>query len=190
MSGNSIWNWFLSQEQRKNPAVFLVEWILMSLLAGFFWAVVLSKLQGSHPSLATVGAISAFYGFAFVYLRLLKERGLLPQRLETARQGLYLCPTSAGLLGELAAALAEGQDYAGLAALLEDTQYAEIALPRRSELVRPDVYLPHLRQVIVANAEQLLIVAAWRDPAIWLELIDRYIITAERFGELLRSFGE
>jgi ribosome biogenesis GTPase len=37
-----------------------------------------------------------------------------------------------------------------------------------------------LQQVIAANADQLLIVASWRDPAIWLELIDRYLITAER----------
>lgn len=75
MSGNSIWNWFVSQEQRMNPAVFLVEWVLVFLPAWFFWTVVLSRLQGPHPSLATVGAISAFYGSAFVYLRLLKETG-------------------------------------------------------------------------------------------------------------------
>jgi ribosome biogenesis GTPase len=58
----------------------------------------------------------------------------------------------------------------------------QAVLPRRSVLARPDVYDKHLRQVIVANAEQLLIVAAWREPAIWLELIDRYLITAERNG--------
>jgi ribosome biogenesis GTPase len=39
-----------------------------------------------------------------------------------------------------------------------------------------------LQQVIVANADQLLIVAAWRNPLIWLELIDRYLISAERTG--------
>jgi len=53
-------------------------------------------------------------------------------------------------------------------------------LPRRSVLARPDVYYSHLQQAIVANADQLLIVASWREPAIWLELIDRYLITAER----------
>jgi len=52
--------------------------------------------------------------------------------------------------------------------------------PRRSALARPDVFRSHLQQVIVANADQLLIVAAWREPAIWLELIDRYLIAAER----------
>jgi ribosome biogenesis GTPase len=56
----------------------------------------------------------------------------------------------------------------------------EAVLPRRSVLARPDVFHSHLRQVIVANADQLLIVSSWREPAIWLELIDRYLITAER----------
>jgi ribosome biogenesis GTPase len=56
----------------------------------------------------------------------------------------------------------------------------EAVLPRRSALARPDVFHGHLQQVIVANADQLLIVASWREPAIWLELVDRYLITAER----------
>jgi ribosome biogenesis GTPase len=55
----------------------------------------------------------------------------------------------------------------------------EQVLPRRTVLARPDVYDSHLRQAVVANADQLLIVAAWREPHIWLELIDRYLITAE-----------
>lgn len=53
-------------------------------------------------------------------------------------------------------------------------------LPRKSALTRPDVFYGHLQQVIVANADQLLVVAAWREPPIWLELIDRYLIAAER----------
>jgi len=56
----------------------------------------------------------------------------------------------------------------------------EAVLPRKSVLARPDVFYGHLQQVIVANADQLLIVAAWREPPIWLELIDRYLIAAER----------
>jgi len=55
-----------------------------------------------------------------------------------------------------------------------------VVLPRRSMLLRPDVSRPLLQQVIVANADQLLIVTSWREPAVWLELIDRYLITAER----------
>jgi ribosome biogenesis GTPase len=56
----------------------------------------------------------------------------------------------------------------------------ESVLPRRSVLARPDVFYPHLQQVIVANADQLLIVSSWREPVIWLELIDRYLIAAGR----------
>jgi ribosome biogenesis GTPase len=57
----------------------------------------------------------------------------------------------------------------------------EEVLFRRSILARPDVHYAHLQQVIVANAEQLLIVASWREPHIWLELIDRYLIAAKRY---------
>ena len=56
----------------------------------------------------------------------------------------------------------------------------EAVLPRRSALTRPDVFRSHRRQVIAANVEQLLIVSSWREPNIWLELIDRYLIAAER----------
>jgi ribosome biogenesis GTPase len=56
----------------------------------------------------------------------------------------------------------------------------EAVLPRRSALTRPDVFSPHLQQVIVANADQLLAVASWCNPALWPELLDRYLIAAER----------
>jgi ribosome biogenesis GTPase len=56
----------------------------------------------------------------------------------------------------------------------------EAVLPRRSALTRPDVFYHHLHQIIAANVEQLLIVAAWREPAFWPELADRYLVTAER----------
>ena len=56
----------------------------------------------------------------------------------------------------------------------------EEILPRSSALVRPDVFYPHLQQVIAANIDQLLIVASWRDPVWWPELVDRYLIAAER----------
>ena len=56
----------------------------------------------------------------------------------------------------------------------------EEILPRHSVLARPDVFHEHLRQVVVANADQLLIVVAWRDPKFWPELVDRYLIAAER----------
>ncbi|MEE8391786.1 MAG: ribosome small subunit-dependent GTPase A [Anaerolineae bacterium] len=38
----------------------------------------------------------------------------------------------------------------------------------------------HRQQVIVANADQILIVASWREPHLWPELVDRYLIAAER----------
>lgn len=56
----------------------------------------------------------------------------------------------------------------------------DAVLPRHSALARPDVYDTHLQQVIVANVDQLLVVASWRDPHIWPELIDRYLIVAAR----------
>jgi len=56
----------------------------------------------------------------------------------------------------------------------------ERIMPRRNEIVRPDPFYAHLRQLVAANVDQLLIVAAWRKPNIWPELIDRYLITAER----------
>jgi ribosome biogenesis GTPase len=61
-----------------------------------------------------------------------------------------------------------------------DQGVVEAVLPRRSVLARPDVFYHHLKQVIVANADQLLIVASWRDPIFWPELTDRYLIAAER----------
>jgi len=56
----------------------------------------------------------------------------------------------------------------------------EAVLTRQSALARSDVFRTHLQQVIVANVDQVLIVASWRNPHIWLELIDRYLIAAER----------
>lgn len=53
-------------------------------------------------------------------------------------------------------------------------------LPRRSALSRPDPFNALKQQVIVANVDQLLIVAAWREPAFWPELVDRYLIAALR----------
>ena len=55
-------------------------------------------------------------------------------------------------------------------------------LARRTVLSRTDPYYGHRQQVVVANADQLLIVSSWREPSIWLELVDRYIIAAERAG--------
>jgi ribosome biogenesis GTPase len=68
-----------------------------------------------------------------------------------------------------------------------DRGIVETILPRRSVLARPDVFHDgyrtrdqHQKQIIAANADQLLIVASWRAPHFWPELVDRYLITAER----------
>jgi ribosome small subunit-dependent GTPase A len=55
-------------------------------------------------------------------------------------------------------------------------------LPRQTQLTRADVALNHQQQVVVANADQVLIVASWLQPTIWFELVDRYLIAAERGG--------
>lgn len=54
----------------------------------------------------------------------------------------------------------------------------EMVLPRQNVLARPDTFYGHLQQILAANVDQLLIVAAWRQPHFWPELIDRYLITA------------
>lgn len=61
-----------------------------------------------------------------------------------------------------------------------DEGVVESVLPRRSALVRPDVFYGHLQQVIAANVDQVLVVASWREPRLWTELIDRYVIAAQR----------
>ena len=58
----------------------------------------------------------------------------------------------------------------------------EAVLPRRTTLSRPDVFRRHRQQMVVANADQLLVVSSWLQPSIWLELIDRYLIAALRSG--------
>ncbi len=56
----------------------------------------------------------------------------------------------------------------------------EEVLPRRNSLARPDAFLAPRQQVIAANVDQLLVVSSWLQPDIWLELIDRYLIAAQR----------
>ena len=60
----------------------------------------------------------------------------------------------------------------------------EAILPRRSALARPDAVTPYKQQIIVANVDQLLIVASWREPRFWPELVDRYLVAALRHNLL------
>jgi ribosome biogenesis GTPase len=62
----------------------------------------------------------------------------------------------------------------------EDQGMIEAILPRRSGLSRPDSFYTHLQRIIAANVDQLLIVSSWREPTIWLEMIDEYLIGAAR----------
>ncbi|MCD4752038.1 MAG: ribosome small subunit-dependent GTPase A [Anaerolineaceae bacterium] len=55
----------------------------------------------------------------------------------------------------------------------------ESIYPRKSVLARFDSF-HHRQQAIVANADQMLIITSWRNPHIWPELIDRYLIVAQR----------
>jgi ribosome biogenesis GTPase len=104
-----------------------------------------------------------------------------------------LCRVSVGgerLLCDLRGVLAaEGTPYTNIVAvgdrvLLSRPEaghgWVERVLPRRSALTRPDPFYRHLKQIVVANADQLLIVAAWREPHLWLRLIDEYLIAAIR----------
>lgn len=102
--------------------------------------------------------------------RVVTEVGIL---LCTIRQGLRTSET--GFTNIVAVG-----DEVRVLVLDAATGAVEQVLPRRTVLARPDVFYGHLRQLLVANADQLLIVAAWREPAIWFELIDRYLIAAER----------
>jgi len=58
----------------------------------------------------------------------------------------------------------------------------ETVLPRTTVLSRPDPILAPRQLVIAANVDQLLIVSSWREPDVWLELVDRYLIAGERNG--------
>ncbi len=65
-----------------------------------------------------------------------------------------------------------------------DQGVVETVLPRKSYLSRP--YMPdkgkviEKQQLIAANVDQLLIVASWLQPNIWPQLIDKYLIVAQR----------
>ena len=84
---------------------------------------------------------------------------------------------------------AEGSGYSNLLAvgdrvlvqpLSDNRGLVEGVLPRRSGLARADSFDVHLRQIIAANVDQLLVVAAWLEPKIWLQMVDEYLIGATR----------
>lgn len=62
----------------------------------------------------------------------------------------------------------------------EDRGLIQEVLPRRSGLARADSFDVHLKQILAANVNQVLIVASWRDPHFWPRLVDEYLIGAAR----------
>lgn len=84
---------------------------------------------------------------------------------------------------------AEGTGYTNILAVgdrvlvqmqTESRGLVEKVLPRRSGLAHADTFDVHLKQIIAANVDQLLIVASWREPHIWFQMVDEYLIGAER----------
>lgn len=84
---------------------------------------------------------------------------------------------------------AEGTGYSNIVAvgdrilvqsLGEGRGLVQDVLPRRSGLARADVFDTHLKQIVAANVDQILIVASWREPHIWFQMIDEYLIGARR----------
>ncbi len=137
-------------------------------------AVVTSDVAGDSaamPAVAPVGLLSATVvevssGLCRVHL---DGRALLCD-IRPSLRNAEATTTNIVAVGDSVLVRANGHDR-GL---------VEAVLPRRSALARPDVFYPHLQQIIVANVDQLLIVASWREPAYWPELVDRYLIAAQR----------
>ncbi len=89
--------------------------------------------------------------------------------------------TIRGLLTELDTGYINPVAVGDQAVVTEDGAGAwaiEGVIPRRTTLARPDPFLAPRQQVIAANVDQLLIVSSWREPDLWPELIDRYLIAA------------
>ena len=103
----------------------------------------------------------------------------LSARIE--RDGREYPATIRGLLTELDAGYINPVAVGDLAVISRDGAGAwaiEDVLPRKTVLSRPDPFLAPRQQVIAANVDQLLIVSSWREPDLWLELVDRYLIAA------------
>ncbi len=127
-----------------------------------------SEPHEPHPSESSTGITALVTAVAGMSARIDLDgeehpatiRGLLTE-IDTG----YINPVAVG------DQVAVAEDGAGAWAI-------EDVLPRRTVLVRPDPFLAPRQQVIAANVDQLLIVSSWREPDLWLELIDRYLIAA------------
>ena len=97
------------------------------------------------------------------------EGGVLRCRLRGRLSGLETGFTTGVAVGDIVV-VSETDQAQGL---------VEEVLPRRTMLTRPDAFSVNRRQLMVANADQLLIVSSWREPLLWPELIDRCLIAAD-----------
>lgn len=126
-----------------------------------------------------------------------------PEHFPDTLQGTVMEVTSGrckvGLDGQVlecslrGALLAQESDFTTLVAVGDEVMVSqaeegvgvvEQVLPRHSMLARihrPDQgKISGLYQMIAANVDRVLIVAAWRKPKLWPELVDRYLIAAQR----------
>jgi ribosome biogenesis GTPase len=75
-------------------------------------------------------------------------------------------------------------DFVEISLGSDDRGVVESVLPRRSLLARTAASFvgkaSGQRQIVAANVDRVMIVSSWRKPQFWPELIDRYLIAAER----------
>lgn len=62
----------------------------------------------------------------------------------------------------------------------EDLGAIEKVLERRTKLSRPSARSAQLEQVIVANVDQIVVVASIKDPPLVLGIVDRFLVAAEK----------
>lgn len=143
------------------------------------WATAVGQLQKTEPAGGPIGALDHPAGVQGVVTEV--STGLC--RVDLGGRAV-LCEVRGTLSAEdtgFTNVVAVGDDVV-ISLDGGDRGVLEAVLPRRSALARPAVFYGHLQQVVVANADQVLVVHSWREPAIWPELVDRYLIAAERSG--------
>jgi hypothetical protein len=67
---NLIPDWLTEQERKKNPSIFLLEWLSAFAVTFPFWTFLFFKLENSFRLIPAAAAISALYACGFVYLRI------------------------------------------------------------------------------------------------------------------------
>jgi hypothetical protein len=93
---NSIPDWLKEQERKKNPSVFVLEWMLTFAGAFLFWTSLLLRLKYSIQSITAAATISIVYACGIVYTRIYpvtscsKCHSLLPlMRAEIGRRHIH-----------------------------------------------------------------------------------------------------